>query len=66
MQEHHDKLQILDEVSQRCHDSNNKYTIGVLVIRAKKKNAHYASRSAVPVFREIVKEMVKEGILAPE
>ena len=33
----------------------NKYTIGVLVIRAKAPEMFYASRSAVPVFREVVK-----------
>ena len=47
-------------------DSGNRYMIGVLVIKPKKPNYHFASRSAVPVFREIVKEMVEEGDLVPE
>ena len=44
-------------------DEGHRYTIGVLVIKAKKENTHFASQSAVPVFREIMVEMVKEGLL---
>jgi cell division protein FtsI (penicillin-binding protein 3) len=44
-------------------DEGHRYTIGVLVIKAKKENTHFASQSAVPVFGEIVEEMVKEGYL---
>ena len=46
-------------------DAGGKYTIGVLVINAKKKNAYFASQSAVPVFREMVEAMVESGYLVP-
>jgi len=46
-------------------DEGHKYTIGVVVIRAKAKYAYFASQSAVPVFRMIVGEMVKSGYLEP-
>ena len=38
----------------------NKYTIGVLVIRAKKKYKYFASQSAVPVFKEAVQILLDE------
>jgi len=41
----------------------NCYTIGVLVIRPKDKQNFYASRSAVPVFREVVNTMAEQGFL---
>ena len=44
-------------------DKGHRYTIGVLAIRAKKENAHFASQSAVSVFKMIVEEMAKEGFL---
>jgi len=43
----------------------HKYTIGVLVIRAKAPNAYFASQSAVSVFREIVETMVNAEYLIP-
>ena len=46
-------------------DEEHKYTIGVLVIRAKAPNMYFASQSAVPVFREIVDNMVREEYLIP-
>jgi len=43
----------------------HKYTIGVLVIRAKEKYKYFASQSAVPVFKKIVESMVLDGYLNP-
>ena len=44
----------------------HKYTIGVLVIRAKKKYAYFASKSAVPTFRKVVQLLVDQGKLIPD
>ena len=44
----------------------NKYTIGVLVIRAKAKNQYFASLSAVPTFRNLVQILVEENYLNPD
>ena len=44
----------------------NKYTIGVLVIRAKKRYKYFASQSAVPTFKNIVKILVEQGKLKPD
>ncbi len=44
--------------------SNNKYTIGVLVIEPKYE-AHFASQSAVPVFKAVVDAMVEQEFLKP-
>ena len=41
----------------------HKYSIGVLVIRAKKRYKYFASQSAVPTFRNIVKILVEQGKL---
>ena len=41
----------------------NKYSIGVLVIRAKKRYKYFASQSAVPTFKNIVKILVGQGKL---
>ena len=43
-----------------------KYTIGVLVIRAKKRYKYFASQSAVPTFKNIVKILVEQGKLKPD
>jgi len=43
-----------------------KYTIGVLVIRAKKRFKYYASQSAVPTFRRVVDTLVELDYLTPE
>jgi cell division protein FtsI (penicillin-binding protein 3) len=45
---------------------DHKYTIGVLVIRAKKGNTYFASKSAVPTFRKIVQLLVEQGKLIPD
>ncbi len=44
----------------------NKYTIGVLVIRAKKKYKYFASQSAVPTFKNIVNILVNQNKLTPD
>ena len=44
----------------------HKYTIGVLVIRAKKRYKYFASQSAVPTFRNIVRILVEQGKLTPD
>jgi len=44
----------------------HKFTIGVLVIRAKKKYKYFASKSAVPTFKNIVKILVEQGELIPD
>ncbi len=44
-----------------ANDGQSKYTIGVLVIDPKK--AHFASMTAVPIFKEIVQKMAKDEIL---
>ncbi|AKF26042.1 cell division protein FtsI [Sulfurovum lithotrophicum] len=44
----------------------HKYTIGVLVIRAKKYHKYFASQSAVPTFRRIVDILVELDYLKPE
>ena len=44
----------------------HKYTIGALVIRAKKRYAYFASKSAVPTFRQIVQLLVEQGKLIPD
>jgi cell division protein FtsI (penicillin-binding protein 3) len=46
-------------------NEGHKYTIGVVVIRAKAKYAYFASQSAVPVFGKIVDAMVKNEYLKP-
>jgi len=42
----------------------NKYTIGVLVIEPTYEN-HFASQSAVPVFKEIVNALIDKKMLKP-
>ncbi len=44
-------------------DKGHRYTIGVLVIRAKAKYKYFASKSAVPVFRAVVEALVKGSFL---
>jgi len=46
-----------------ANDATRRYTIGVTVIRPKAK--HFASQTAVPVFRDIVIELINEGYLQP-
>ncbi len=44
----------------------HKYTIGVLVIKAKKYHKYFASQSAVPTFKRIVDILVELDYLKPE
>jgi len=44
----------------------NKYTIGVLVIKAKKKYKYFASQSAVPTFKKIVDILSSQHYLVPD
>jgi len=44
----------------------HKYTIGVLVIKAKKYHKYFASQSAVPTFRRVVDTLVELEYLLPE
>ena len=48
-----------------ANDKKNKYTIGVVVREAKKKQAYFAAQSAVPVFKEVVEKLVENGYLTP-
>ncbi|NPA65003.1 MAG: penicillin-binding protein 2 [Epsilonproteobacteria bacterium] len=45
-----------------ANDKKHRYTIGVLVIRPSFER-HFAAQSAVPVFRDIVMELLAEGYL---
>ncbi|NOZ90357.1 MAG: penicillin-binding protein 2 [Epsilonproteobacteria bacterium] len=44
----------------------HKYTIGVLVIKAKKWHKYFAAKSAVPTFRNAVQILVEQGYLKPD
>ena len=46
-------------------DFGHKYTIGVLVIKAKKYHKYFASQSAVPTFRKAVNILVEQNYLKP-
>jgi len=46
-----------------ANDKTHKYTIGVVVVQP--KNGHFASQTAVPVFKQAVDIMVEEGYLSP-
>lgn len=52
-----------------ANDSNKKYTIGVTVNNPTSTGKHwyyyYASNSAIPVFKEVVDILVKDGYLQP-
>lgn len=47
-------------------NKGNKYTIGVLVIRAKGGISYFAAQSAVPTFRNIVEILVSQNYLYPD
>ena len=50
-----------------ANDKEHKFTIGVLVREPKTENYYYfASKSAVPVFKAIVEELINEGYLKRE
>ena len=46
-----------------ANDKTHKYTIGVVVVQP--KNGHFASQTAVPVFKKAVDIMVEQGYLKP-
>jgi cell division protein FtsI (penicillin-binding protein 3) len=46
-----------------ANDATHHYSIGVIVI--KPKTSHFASSTAVPVFKQIVDTMVEDGYLEP-
>jgi cell division protein FtsI (penicillin-binding protein 3) len=46
------------------NDGTNKYTLGVTVIQP--RTNHFASLTAVPVFKEIVEALVDDGYLTPD
>ena len=48
-----------------ANDGKHHYTIGVTVIEPDPKVGHYASQSAVPVFKDIVDCLVRESFLTP-
>ena len=45
---------------------DHKYTIGVLVIKARKYHKYFASQSAVPTFKKITNALVELNYLKPE
>ena len=47
-----------------ANDRKHRYTIGVTVIEPKEK--YFASQTAVPIFRDIVMELINEGYLSLE
>lgn len=49
-----------------ANDKTSKYTIGVLVVKPRKYRHYFASQSAVPVFKEIVDELIEQDYLKPE
>jgi cell division protein FtsI (penicillin-binding protein 3) len=46
-----------------ANDKQHHYSIGVIVVKPKK--SHFASSTAVPVFKEIVDTMIEDGYLEP-
>jgi cell division protein FtsI (penicillin-binding protein 3) len=46
-----------------ANDKEHKYSIGVVVIKPLKN--HFASSTAVPIFKKAVDIMVEEGYLLP-
>ena len=47
-----------------ANDEKRKYSIGVIVVRPKK--SHFASQTAVPVFKKAVDIMIDDGYLKPD
>jgi cell division protein FtsI (penicillin-binding protein 3) len=47
-----------------ANDAKHKYTIGVVVVQPKK--SHFASQTAVPVFKKAVDIMIEDGYLIPD
>lgn len=49
-----------------ANDSKNAYTIGVLVRNPTKAYSYYAAQSALPIFKDTVDILVREGFLKPQ
>lgn len=49
-----------------ANDEKNRYTIGVWAMEPKKKYHYFGSKSAAPIFKEIVEKMIKEDYLIPK
>ncbi|MBX7490618.1 peptidoglycan D,D-transpeptidase FtsI family protein [Helicobacter turcicus] len=43
--------------------AGNEYTLGISVFEPNETNAYFAARTAVPLFREVVELLIKEGYL---
>ena len=48
-----------------ANDANNAHTIGVLVRNPTKPYSYYAAQSALPVFKDTIDILVREGFLKP-
>lgn len=48
-----------------ANDKNNAYTIGVLVRNPTKAYSYYAAQSALPIFKDTIDILVREGYLKP-
>ena len=48
-----------------ANDDKNAYTIGVLVRNPTKPYSYYAAQSALPIFKDTIDILVKEGLLNP-
>lgn len=46
-------------------DRGNEYTFGISVFEPNETNAYFAARTAVPLFKEVVELLIKEGYLKP-
>lgn len=49
-----------------ANDEKNRFTIGVLTRKPKKKYYYFGSQSAAPVFKEVVEKLVEESYLVPK
>lgn len=49
-----------------ANDKNNAYTIGVLVRNPTKAYSYYAAQSALPIFKDTIDILVREGYLKPD
>lgn len=49
-----------------ANDANNSYTIGVLVRNPTKAYSYYAAQSALPIFKDTIDILVREGFLKPD
>jgi cell division protein FtsI (penicillin-binding protein 3) len=47
-----------------ANDNHYKYSIGVIAVQP--KGSHFASQTAVPVFKQVVEAMIEDGYLEPK